>query len=160
MGDSFYHIITTLYLFFLTLFFTWRGVGIHDVIRKNYHMSVITLISGKICDKLMNKLKSMFIRKGEAHTNYIHPQRWKQKMSFVLVVYMYMRVIIQYLKQMYVSWHRYDNALYRNFILNAVRKKNTSIVKTSRCRKINSTLYVHVTPIPTRLCAKHVIYPL
>ena len=51
MGDSFYHIFTTPYLFFLTLFFKWRGVGIHDVITKIYHMSVITLISGKICDK-------------------------------------------------------------------------------------------------------------
>jgi hypothetical protein len=52
MGDSFYHIFTTPYLFFLTLFFKWRGVGIHDVITKNYHMSVITLISGIICDKM------------------------------------------------------------------------------------------------------------
>jgi hypothetical protein len=50
MGDSFYHIFTTPYLFFLTLFFKWRGVGIHDVITKIYHMSVITLISWKICD--------------------------------------------------------------------------------------------------------------
>jgi hypothetical protein len=52
MGDSFYHIFTTPYLFFLTLLFKWRGVGIHDVITKIYHMSAITLISGKICDKI------------------------------------------------------------------------------------------------------------
>jgi hypothetical protein len=47
MGDSFYHIFITPYLFLLTLFFGRRGVGIHNVITKNYHMSVITLI----CDK-------------------------------------------------------------------------------------------------------------
>ena len=51
MGDSFYHIFTTPYLFFLTLIFKWRGVGIHEVITKIYHMSVITLISRKIIDK-------------------------------------------------------------------------------------------------------------
>jgi hypothetical protein len=51
MGDSFYHIFTIPYLFLLTLFFGNRGVGIHDVITKKYHMSVITLISRKICDK-------------------------------------------------------------------------------------------------------------
>jgi hypothetical protein len=51
MGDSFYHIFTTAYLFLLTLFFGRRGVGIHNVITKIYHMSVITLISRKICDK-------------------------------------------------------------------------------------------------------------
>jgi hypothetical protein len=35
-----------------TLFFGLRGVGIHNVISKSYHMSVfITLISRKICDK-------------------------------------------------------------------------------------------------------------
>jgi hypothetical protein len=34
-----------------TWFFKWRGVGIHDVITKIYHMSVITLISWKTCDK-------------------------------------------------------------------------------------------------------------
>jgi hypothetical protein len=51
MGDSFlshiYHPIPV----FLTLFFKWRGIGIHNVIIEIYHMSVITLISGKICDK-------------------------------------------------------------------------------------------------------------
>jgi hypothetical protein len=51
MGDSFYHIFTTPYLFLMTLFFGRRGVGIHNVITKNYHMSVITSISRKICDK-------------------------------------------------------------------------------------------------------------
>jgi hypothetical protein len=29
-----------------------RGVRIHDVITKIYHMDVIILISGKICDKI------------------------------------------------------------------------------------------------------------
>jgi hypothetical protein len=58
MGDSFYHIFTTPYLFFLTLFLKWRCVGIHDVITKIYHMSVITLISGKICDKVYYKTLS------------------------------------------------------------------------------------------------------
>jgi hypothetical protein len=48
MGDSFYHIFTTPYL--LTLFFEGRGIGIRNVISKNYHMSDITLISKKICD--------------------------------------------------------------------------------------------------------------
>jgi hypothetical protein len=38
--------------FFLTLLFKWRGVGIHDVITKIYHMSVVTLISWKICDSI------------------------------------------------------------------------------------------------------------
>jgi hypothetical protein len=52
MGVSFYHIYTTPYLFLLTFFFGRRGVKIHDVITKNYHMSVITLISRKICDKI------------------------------------------------------------------------------------------------------------
>jgi hypothetical protein len=51
MGDSFYHILTTPYLFLLTLFFGRRGVGGHNVITKIYHMSVITLILRKICDK-------------------------------------------------------------------------------------------------------------
>jgi hypothetical protein len=50
-GDSFYHIFTSPYLFLLTLFFEGRGVGIHNVISKNYHTSDITLISEKICDK-------------------------------------------------------------------------------------------------------------
>jgi hypothetical protein len=57
MGYSFYHIFTTLYLFLLTLFFWRRGVGIHNVITKIYHMSVITLISRKICDKQWYALK-------------------------------------------------------------------------------------------------------
>jgi hypothetical protein len=43
MGYSFYHIY---------LFFRLHGVGIHNVISKNYHMSDITLISRKICDKM------------------------------------------------------------------------------------------------------------
>jgi hypothetical protein len=51
MGDSFYHIFTIPYQFLITLFFGRRGVGIHNVITKIYHMSVITLISRKICDK-------------------------------------------------------------------------------------------------------------
>jgi hypothetical protein len=51
IGDSFYHIFTTPYLFLLTLFFEGRGVGIHNVIPKNYHMSDITLTSWEICDK-------------------------------------------------------------------------------------------------------------
>jgi hypothetical protein len=50
MGDSFYHIFTTPYLFLLTLFYGRRGVGIHNVITKIYHMSVTTLISRKMCD--------------------------------------------------------------------------------------------------------------
>jgi hypothetical protein len=56
MGDSFYHIFTTPYLFLLTLFFGRHGVGIHNVISKNYHMSVITWISRKICDKMYNPM--------------------------------------------------------------------------------------------------------
>jgi hypothetical protein len=44
MGDSFYHIFTTPYLFLLTLFFGRRGVGIHNVITKIYHMSGIYVI--------------------------------------------------------------------------------------------------------------------
>jgi hypothetical protein len=59
MGDSFYHIFTTPYLFLLTLFFGRHGVGIHNVITKVYHMSVITLISRKICDK--NEIYRMVI---------------------------------------------------------------------------------------------------
>jgi hypothetical protein len=51
MGDSFYHIFTTNIPILYTLFFGLRGVGIHNVISKIYHMSVITLISRKICDK-------------------------------------------------------------------------------------------------------------
>jgi hypothetical protein len=47
MGYSFYHIFTTPYLFLSTLFFGRRGVGIHNVITKNYHMSIITVISRK-----------------------------------------------------------------------------------------------------------------
>jgi hypothetical protein len=50
MGDSFYHIYTTPYLFLLTSFFGQRDVGMHNVISKNYHMSDITLISRKTCD--------------------------------------------------------------------------------------------------------------
>jgi hypothetical protein len=52
MAYSFYHIFTTPYLFLLTLFFGLRGVGIHNVITKIYHICVITLISRKICDNL------------------------------------------------------------------------------------------------------------
>jgi hypothetical protein len=50
MGDSFYHMFTTPYLYLLTLFVEGLGVGIQNVISKNYHMSDITLISRKICD--------------------------------------------------------------------------------------------------------------
>jgi hypothetical protein len=39
IGDSFYHIFTTPYLFLLTLFFRGCGIGIYNVISKNYHMS-------------------------------------------------------------------------------------------------------------------------
>jgi hypothetical protein len=35
MGDSFYHIFITPYLFLLTSFFEARGVGIHNAISKN-----------------------------------------------------------------------------------------------------------------------------
>jgi hypothetical protein len=49
MGDSFYHIFTTPYLFLLTLFFGGHGIGIHNLISKNYHMSGISLISRKNC---------------------------------------------------------------------------------------------------------------
>jgi hypothetical protein len=52
MGDSFYHIFTTPYLFLFTLIFEARGVGIHNVVSKSYHMSVITLISRKMRDKV------------------------------------------------------------------------------------------------------------
>jgi hypothetical protein len=52
MGDSFYHIFTTNIPILYTLFFGLRGVGIHNVISKNYHMSDITLISRKIYDKM------------------------------------------------------------------------------------------------------------
>jgi hypothetical protein len=51
MGDSFYHIFTTKIPILYTLFFGLRGVGIHNAISKNYHMSDITLISREICDK-------------------------------------------------------------------------------------------------------------
>jgi hypothetical protein len=51
MGDSFYDIFTTNIPILYTLFCGLHGVGINDVISKNYHMSVITLISRKICDK-------------------------------------------------------------------------------------------------------------
>jgi hypothetical protein len=40
------------------LFFGLPGVGIHNVISKNYHMSDITLISRKICDKNFYELCS------------------------------------------------------------------------------------------------------
>jgi hypothetical protein len=53
MGDSFSHIFTTPYLFLLTLSFGGRGVGVNNVISKNYHMSSVTLISRKLCDKLV-----------------------------------------------------------------------------------------------------------
>jgi hypothetical protein len=52
MGDSFYHIFTTNILISHTLFLWLHGVGIHNVISKNYHMSDITLISRKICDNM------------------------------------------------------------------------------------------------------------
>jgi hypothetical protein len=54
MGDSFYHIhVFTINIPILcTLFFGLLGVEIHNVISKIYHMSVITLISRKICDKI------------------------------------------------------------------------------------------------------------
>jgi hypothetical protein len=38
------------------LFFGFRGVGIHNVISKNYHMSDVTLISRKICDKMLYRM--------------------------------------------------------------------------------------------------------
>jgi hypothetical protein len=58
MGDSFYHIFTTqyMYLFLFTLINEGCGVGIHNVISKNYHMSGITLISKKTCDKILSFL--------------------------------------------------------------------------------------------------------
>jgi hypothetical protein len=43
MGDSYNPI---------TLFFEGRGVGIHNVISKNYRMGDITLISRNTCDKV------------------------------------------------------------------------------------------------------------
>jgi hypothetical protein len=43
MGDSFYHIFITPYLFLLTLFFGMRGVGIHNVITKKYHIQDIKM---------------------------------------------------------------------------------------------------------------------
>jgi hypothetical protein len=52
MGDSFYHIFTTPYLFFLIIC-SLDMIGIHSVIAKNYHKSVITLISRKICHKIL-----------------------------------------------------------------------------------------------------------
>jgi hypothetical protein len=58
MGDSFYHIFAIPYLFLLTLFFGRCGVRIHNVITKFYHMSVITSISRKICDKKIYKYTS------------------------------------------------------------------------------------------------------
>jgi hypothetical protein len=51
-----YHPIPVL----LTLFFEGRGVGIHNVISKKYHMSDITLISRKICDNLYLSHNSTF----------------------------------------------------------------------------------------------------
>jgi hypothetical protein len=57
MGDSFYHIFTTNIPILYTLFFELLGVGIHNVISKNYHMSVITLISREICDKIKSYTK-------------------------------------------------------------------------------------------------------
>jgi hypothetical protein len=48
MGDSFYHIFTTNIPILYTLFFGIRGVRIHNVISKNYHVSDITLIERKI----------------------------------------------------------------------------------------------------------------
>jgi hypothetical protein len=47
MGDSFYHIFTTPYLFFLTSFFGRRSVGIHNVISKNYHRVLSHWYQGK-----------------------------------------------------------------------------------------------------------------
>ena len=48
MGDSLYRIYTANIPNLHTLFFGLCGVGIHNVISKNYHMSDITLISKKI----------------------------------------------------------------------------------------------------------------
>jgi hypothetical protein len=72
MGDSFYHIFTTNILILYTLFFGLCGVGIHNVISKNYHMSVITLISRKICDKLCNANGSCFGGKVYKPTNVVN----------------------------------------------------------------------------------------
>jgi hypothetical protein len=51
MGDSFYHIFTTNIPILCAFSFGLNGVGIHNMISKCYHMSDITLISMKICDK-------------------------------------------------------------------------------------------------------------
>jgi hypothetical protein len=59
MEDSFYHIFTTNIPILCTLILRLRSVGIHNVISKNYHMSVITLISRKICDKLVSQSQSL-----------------------------------------------------------------------------------------------------
>jgi hypothetical protein len=63
MGNSFYHISTIPYLFLLTLFFRGRGVGIHNVISKNYMMNGITLISRKIhvYDKCEYETKTILV---------------------------------------------------------------------------------------------------
>jgi hypothetical protein len=63
MGDSFYHIFTTPYLFLLTLFFGRRGVGIHNVITKIYHMSVITLYVINLF------IKNFFVKTKFSHSN-------------------------------------------------------------------------------------------
>jgi hypothetical protein len=63
LGDSFYHIFTTNISILYTLFFGLRGVGIHNVISKNYHMSDITLISRKICDKYRCLMTTQFVLK-------------------------------------------------------------------------------------------------
>jgi hypothetical protein len=62
MGDSFYHIFTTPYLFLLPLFFEGLGVGIHTVISKNYHMSDITLMAVWLVISLFKKKKKINTR--------------------------------------------------------------------------------------------------
>jgi hypothetical protein len=51
----------------LTLFFVGRGVGKHNVISKKYHMSDITLISGKICDILLIPTFPVMVEKEVSH---------------------------------------------------------------------------------------------
>jgi hypothetical protein len=53
MGDSFTACLHVQRLYLFSPFIYRRcGIGMHNVITKIYHMSVITLISRKICDKL------------------------------------------------------------------------------------------------------------
>ena len=100
------HIFTTLYSFFITLLFGLWGVGIHNVISKIYHLSVITWISRKICDKAIYQISNEYLQartkkvrktdsssKSKGH-NFVKKQWIKTKIDLDL----YLSIAKQYTK--------------------------------------------------------------